>query len=83
MIRNEIYINSLSQYIEEIMRIKNSKYPEEGKNVLWFRGHRNYEWSLIPSLFRGVTVNKTVDGRGYTNINLREGLRQQQNTISL
>lgn len=79
MIRNEIYINSLSQYIEEIMRIKNSKYPEEGKNVLWFRGHRNYEWSLIPSLFRGVTVNKTVDGRGYTNINLREGLRQQQN----
>lgn len=79
MIRNEIYVNSLSQYIEEVVKLKNAVYPEQGKNVLWFRGHRNYEWSLIPSLFRGVGENKTADDRGYTNISLREGLRQQQN----
>lgn len=79
MIKSEIYINSLSQYIDSIIEMKNSRYPEEGKSVLWFRGHRNYEWSLIPSLFRGSGKNITVDKRGYTSLNLRESLRQQQN----
>ncbi len=79
MVKREIYVNSFAQYIEEIMRIKKNENLEAGNDVLWFRGHRNYEWSLIPSLYRGAGRNETVDNRGYTNMNLREGIRQQQN----
>lgn len=79
MIKNEIYVNSLTQYIEEIMKLKDDMHTEKDKNVLWFRGHRNYEWSLIPSLYRGFGTNETIDCRGYTKLNLREGMRQQQN----
>ena len=46
MVREDIFIDTLEEYIGQIVNLK----IKEEKGVLWFRGHRNYHWSLTPTL---------------------------------
>lgn len=77
MVREDIFVRTLEEYIGQIIKLK--KMDEKDKNILWFRGHRNYQWALIPQLYRGIKENCSISDSVYTLMNLREDMRQQQN----
>jgi hypothetical protein len=46
-------ISSLGEYIELIYSIRNDSSNENGETPhLWFRGHSDYKWKLIPAIQR-------------------------------
>lgn len=53
----KIEINNLNEYINYIFTLKNSENCE-----LWYRGHRNSEWKLRPTLFREAVKKQYNDG---------------------
>ena len=59
---NPIYIRSLNQLIQELNKKgDDSFYFNNEKNTyqkLWYRGHTNYSYHLIPSLYRYVIDNR-------------------------
>ena len=55
---NHISVSSRKELVEQITIIRNNCYPEEKKKNLWFRGAINFEYKLIPSLYRDETIKK-------------------------
>jgi len=49
-------INSISELLELFREDTKSL-----KEPIWFRGHRNKKWKLVPSIFRGRTKKKEID----------------------
>ena len=71
-------ISTLSQYFEAIAQIRNS-CKEREHNIVWFRGHGNQSYHLMPSLFRdgATTLGNSVYGK-ISNHKIREQQRLQQ-----
>lgn len=49
-------IESISELLECI-----KKDTKSIKEPIWFRGHRNQNWKLVPSIFRGNSTKKEID----------------------
>ena len=53
-----ITVNSRKELVEHIKIIHNDCSPQEKKKNLWFRGAINFEYKLIPSLYRDETIKE-------------------------
>lgn len=72
-------VDSLGAYMEQIAKIAD----QEPANpmcppILWFRGHSNADYSLVPSLFRTKAYAEKKSGNGnYTKLHYAEDIRTQ------
>jgi hypothetical protein len=47
-------------------------------DMVWFRGHENSEYSLLPTLYRNKTVDFIDENKNYNSIHYAEDMRMQQ-----
>lgn len=69
-INQEYSVYSLDEYISAIETFARG-------DMLWFRGQENYQYKLLPAIYRNTTVDFTKDGK-INSIYLAESMRMQQ-----
>lgn len=69
-------VRNLSELIIEINRIASAN-GNQGCSPLWFRGHAESHYTLLPSLLRKTHYNDINERHTYNHLNLSEELRMQ------
>ena len=54
---NEKPIGNVIEYLENVL-----DYTKKSQNELWYRGHKQQNWKLRPSLFREQILDVPKDG---------------------
>lgn len=67
---NENYtVSSLAEYMEAINGFSRG-------DIVWYRGHANYQYTLLPTLYRGITVDFAEEADN--SVHYLQSMRMQQ-----